>query len=507
MAIKTLTVSFVEDRIDLLKLEQGVTYSFSALDGVQTDVDQLALNAAARWAEQIFITGDFPSAVYQWASFARVPYRHQIQLISRHAAKLLDAPEGLRVAFQDEGNILDKGVPKRRVAYLAVPENEVSRLENDLLGRYKRKIVRITTLPVALAAAIVQAEHPEEDFMIIWVGEVSTIFAVSSAEGDVRVARNIPVGLSRSGMAGEPALREEFSRELDRDITTTLLLYGDLFGQQKCARFYFLGNRELESILEDFPLQSVARANSVYGIPRPLIQRQDTIAQESEHLLGNLFVRRSFNLADRSIIWGRRFEKGYRLASTALKVMIIAALAWLFLVAPPIGEDQRAAYQDKKAELEKLNQTLYRLEEKQIELNRYGGWRDFYRNTYINQPAWAKMFSSLAATIPEEFVIKRFTIKPDKGKEEGVHGWSCLMKGHIKAANWNEGLELLRRFGAAIHHTPYFDIDDIKYTTLEDANKKNATTADQATGDDETEEFDFEIRMKLTSLEKKSNEG
>ncbi len=504
MAIKTLTVSFLEDRIDLLKVEQGVTYTFTALDRIQTDVNQETLDRAARWADQIFINSDFPSAVYQWASFPKVQYRHQIQLVARHASKILDAPEGVRVAFQDEGTVLEKGVPKRRIAYLAVPENEVARLENDLLGRFKQKIVRVTALPVALAAAVVQAEHPDGDFMIIWIGEMSTIFAVSSAQGDVRVARNIPVGLKRHELPEEPTRREEFSKELDRDITTTLLLYGDRFGQQKCEKFYFLGNRHLQEILEEFPLKSVPKANSWHGIPSPLIQREKTIGPESEHLLGTLFVRRSFNLVDRSIIWGRRFEKGYRLSLTALTVMIIAALAWMFMVAPPTGEDQRAAYELKKEELQRVNRELYRLEEKQIELKRYGGWRDFYKNTYINQPAWAKMFSSLAATIPEQFVIKRFRIMPGEG--EGVHGWSCVMEGHIKVDNWNDGLELLRTFGASIHQTPYFDIDDIKYTTLEGGDEKKEKESGSGP-DDGLEEFDFEIRMKLTALEKESHEN
>jgi len=163
----------------------------------------------------------------------------------------------------------------------------------------------------------------------------------------------------------------------------------------------------------------------------------------------------------------------------------------MLLTTPPGSAEKKYTYAGNLRELEEINSSLYQLESKKIELQRFSGWKDFYKNTYTNQPAWSKMFSSLAKDIPGEFVINSLEIFP--GKTTGIHGWSCILSGHIKATQWNRGLALLREFGTKVHQSHYYDIVDVQYTPLED--DKNA-------GSQETS-FDFVIKMKLTPQENK----
>ena len=162
------------------------------------------------------------------------------------------------------------------------------------------------------------------------------------------------------------------------------------------------------------------------------------------------------------------------------------------LLTTPFGSSEKGEiYTANVRELEEINSRLYQLESKEIELKRFSGWKDFYKNTYTNQPAWSKMFSSLAKDIPEEFVINSFELFP--GKKTGIHGWSCILSGQINATQWNHGLALLREFGSNVHQSHYFDIVDVQYTPLED---------DKKSGPQETS-FDFVIKMKLSSQENK----
>ncbi len=488
MGKKVLSISFLEDRIDILKVEQGVTYTFTAVDQVRRDVDEKTLRRAASWADDIYINGDFSSAEYYWDTFPKVTIRQLSQLVQRRIRRLMDLPEEIRIDFQDVGPVTEAGILKREVAFIGVSEKEVGKIESDILGKVRNKIQLVTPLPLALCAAVVQAEHPSNNFMIIWCSNLSTIFAICSPQGDIKVARNIPMGYSREGLAEDDKLQEQFSDEFDRDITSTLLLYSDRFGEQECREFYFLGNDDLAEIFSRHPLNSVPTGAHFSLSPLPVrnIPANDHALYP---LVGNLFLKRHYNLVDKKIIHEQLFDKGYKISLIILTGMIIAAGAWLYFSIPINSLDNNEIYQTKKERLARLEKQLYNLQARQIELKRYSGWRDFYKNTYTNQPAWSKMTASLAAAIPQEFSIKELTIRPGKGK--GVHGWTCVLTGHIKVEHWDDGLRLLRQFGTHIEKSPYFDVEDISYTTLEDEKKKAGVTT----------EFDFVITMKLVPQE------
>jgi Tfp pilus assembly protein PilN len=162
------------------------------------------------------------------------------------------------------------------------------------------------------------------------------------------------------------------------------------------------------------------------------------------------------------------------------------------LLTAPFGSSEKGEiYAANVRELDEINSRLYQLESKEIELKRFNGWKDFYKNTYTNQPAWSKMFSSLAKTIPEGFVLNSFELFP--GKKTGIHGWSCALSGQINATQWNNGLALLREFGTKIHQSQYFEIVDVQYTPLEE---------DNTTGSEKIS-FEFVIKMKLSPQENK----
>ncbi len=488
MAFKILSVSILEENIDILRFEQGMTNTFSAIGESQRYVDQKTLDKAAKWADQIHINSVLPSAEYTWSNFPKVNNRILKQLVNRHAIQYLETRQGVRVAFQDQGNTIVDALVKRRVSSLAAHEEEIVKLEKGIFAKYRHKIHRVTSLPVALCNAVVFSEQPKTDFMVVWVGERSTIFAISSPQGDIKVARNIPVAIDLKYV--EDGDLEDMARELDRDIMTTLLLYSDTFEDPVVTNFYLLGNPKLSRMFETASLESVGHHGtlSLDNLPVRGLKSTDTRAY---HLLSNLFPGRGYNLVDPAITWGQRFDRGYRYASMLLLGCLITTATWLLLTAPPGKASVDAVYTQKKLELEEVNNKLYQLQSKEIELKRFSGWESFYKNTYTNQPAWSKMFSSLAADVPKEFVFKSVEINP--GKKTGVHGWTMVLTGQIKTNEWNGGLALLRDFGTKFHQSPYVDIIDVQYTPLEEARS----------ADLQETSFDVVISMKLIPLENK----
>jgi hypothetical protein len=238
------------------------------------------------------------------------------------------------------------------------------------------------------------------------------------------------------------------------------------------------------------PLQSVG-GHDVFSLDNLPVRNLKSNSSRAYHLLGNLFPGRGYNLVDPVIIWGQRFDRGYKYATILLICCIMATGAWMVYTTPQGMATNEALYAGKLSELKETNSRLYQLETREIELKRFNGWKNFYKNTYTNQPAWSKMFSSLAAAIPEEFVISSLIINP--GEDAGIRGWHCILKGQIKATEWNKGLALLREFGTKFHQLPYFDVVDVQYTPLEDARDTSL----------EETSFDVVINMKLTPLENK----
>lgn len=410
MANKILSVSILEDNIDILKLELGVTNAYTVVEEAQFDVDQQTLDRAAQWADEIRINADFPSAEYQWSTFPKVNNRLLKQLVNRQGVQALETRQGARAVFQDQGTTIEDAVIRRKVSYLAVREEDVATLERNLFARHRKKIRWVTSLPVALSAVVVQSEHPNRDFMVAWIGETSTIFVISSPQGDVKIARNIPLGLNCNDLAEEEFhVLESFSQEFDRDIMTTLLLYNDTFEEPNCEKFYMLGNAKLKAVLEQYPLQS-AGGHEVFSLDNLSVRALKNNGIGTYHLLGNLFPGRGYNLVDQVILWRQRFDKGYKYASMLLLGCIAATAFWMQLTTPFESSEKGDIYAANVRELEEINSRLYQLESKEIELKRFSGWKDFYKNTYTNQPAWSKMFSSLAKDIPEEFVINSLEI-------------------------------------------------------------------------------------------------
>ena len=491
MANKILSVSILEDNIDILKLELGVTNAYTVVEKAQFDVDQQTLDRAAQWADEIRINADFPSAEYHWGIFPKVNNRILKQLVNRQGVQALETRQGARVVFQDQGTTIEDAVIRRKVSYLAVREEDVATLERNLFARHRKKIRRVTSLPVALSAVVVQSDHPNKDFMVAWIGETSTIFVISSPQGDVKIARNIPLGLNCNDLAEEEFhVLESFAQEFDRDVMTTLLLYNDTFEEPNCEKFYMLGNAKLKGVLEQYPLQS-AGGHEVFSLDNLSVRGLKNNGIGTYHLLGNLFPGRGYNLVDQVILWRQRFDRGYKYASMLLLGCIAATAVWMQLTTPFESSEKGDIYAAKVRELEEINSRLYQLQSKEIELKRFSGWKDFYKNTYTNQPAWSKMFSSLANDIPGEFVINSLEIFP--GKNTGIHGWSCILSGKIKATQWNHGLALLREFGTKVHQSLHYDIIDVQYTPLED---------DKNSGLQKTS-FDFVIKMKLSPQENK----
>lgn len=483
MATKILCVSLVQDKIDLLRVEKRVN-TYRALGQPTRGADENALGRACRWADEILLNSEFPAAAYRWATFPKVQKRYLTNIIKRDAVSVLDVPGGTRVAFKAIKDVVEEGVTKRYLSYVAVSEDEITQLENELFAKYVYKIKSITTLPVALCAALIQTQKPDDNFMLIWVGENTTVMAICSPTGEIYVARHIPVGFTQEGIA-DPAYMERFSDEVRRDIASTTLFHTQSFPNTDCQKYYMIGNVYLQNIFSEFPIPELSDQIH-FGLPHsPISGLQDANVNEAAHLVGSLFCQKEFNLVDPRILLNKTIERVVKTAIWAVAVLVILAGAYLFRV-EPVSSEKISHFGESSAEYQTLQTEVASVQKDVHELNRFSGWKTFYKNTYKNQPAWNRLFFDLAESIPPKIVVDAFQVTPGKGKE--VHGWSTFIKGHIKDQEWNKGLELLREFGANIHRSPHFSVESVDYTPIVEDENSTIANAD----------FEFQINIRLT---------
>jgi hypothetical protein len=494
MATKILCVSLTEDNdnIDLLRFEKRVN-TYKALSQPTWSADLNTLGQACRWADQIFISSEFPSAAYHWAVFPKVQKRYLNNVIKRDADRVLDIPGGARVAYKNIRYVVEEGVTKCYLSYVAVPEDEISKLENELFAKYTHKIRRITTLPVALCAVLIQTEKPAHNFMLTWVGEKTTVMAISNPTGEVYVARHIPVGVSQQDL-DDPAYMERFSDEIRRDIDSTSLFHSQTFPNVDCQTYYMIGKEYLRNIFSDLPLPELSRGSFTpqihFGLPQsPLLGLQDSNLNEAAHIAGSLLIQKEFNLIAPKIRLNRKLERTAKTAILALAALILLAGVWLFQV-DPVSSEKIDNFKKRTAEYQQLQTEVSGIQKKVEELSQFSGWKNFYENTYKNQPAWNLLFFDIAKSIPPNIVINEVRVTPGEGKE--IHGWNGIIVGYLNGQEWNNGLELLREFGSQLHSSPHFNVEKVDYTPVFEDENESITNAD----------FEFQVHFQLTPQDK-----
>ena len=483
MANNILMVSIIDGKIDLLNLKRHVK-SYQLADQPIFDVDQATLEEKCKKARDIYITSDFPSANYYWGRFPKVGRRFIKEIVVREARQNFGYVGAVRAAFQDVGQTVETGVPKRLLACSVVDHSEVFPIEQEIFGKFQHKISNINTLPTALSAAVSQVERCPGDFMVISVGESSTTMAISSPRGDVKVSRQIPLGFGKEDDPNDADRCKVLFNEIAKDITNTNLYYLQNFQGSECNLFYMFGNPSLQAAMAKYGADILPGMH--FGFSRsPFSSIDKDQAAAWVYLFGALYCHRNYNLLSPKITLTRNLNLGYRYAMTVIVAGIVGCGLYLYQI-DPVGVDRITKYKESNARLAISHQEVSDLKRQVNTLNQFSGWKSFYRNTYKNQPAWNTLFSEMANCLPKEIVIETFRIDPGSASRD-VRSWNCFFTGRINVKEWDNGLELLREFGAKINRSHNFEITKVRY----------APTLDEDNRPTEDIGFDFQVTAQL----------
>ena len=472
MARKILALYHAEEGLEYLCLERGVA-SCRAKGKVQFANDPGLIRKVADWADEIYLAGEFPDAVYEWEAFPNVSTYNLKKLVGRTADRQVNSPAGARAAFQVCRQSMQGGVLHNNVAWVGVDQARVSVLEEDIAGKNRHKIQAVTTLPHSLAAAVVQTEKFEDnmDFILVWKGATNYILAICSPEGDVLVAVANPIDLPQNVAEISDEEMARFSRSVNRDLIGLATFYNQQFKGRGYSRCYFLGDNLLRRIFDRHPLTGLVY-DFRFGLAKPLVQGlSEDEATGILHIVGNLFLKRGYNLIDPGIALNRRLDMGYRMVLSGLVLAILGALVYLGIdkMFNPLEQKAFATVQEKTTKLEKIYGQLRGQEEELHRLNQFHGWDEYYQKTYKNQPAWDKLVLAMAEAIPEEMVIEQLNLAP--AQENNRFVYRVQVAGYMEVEEWQQGLEHLRRFGGTIHQSPYFRYESVVYSPEKEIGK------------------------------------
>lgn len=485
MAKTILMVSIIDGKTHLLRVQRTLK-SYQTIDEPIVDADQETMEAYCKKAGEIIINSDFPSCNYYWGSFPKVSWRYLKDIVVREARENFWYAGPVRAAIQEVGQIHEDGTAKRLLSCIIVDGHEVSDIENKIFGKFRHKISHINPLGTALCAVVAHTEKPTGDFMVIGVRDNLTTMAISSPKGEVKIARQLPIGFAKDTDCNNADLCKSFFNEIIKDITNTNLYYLQNFQGAQCNTFYMLGSSSLKLAMEKhgtdhFPLPvKFGFSNS------PLPSLNPDQAAEWAYLFGTLYCHKNYNLLNRQIVISRNFNRGYQYAMIAITAAIIGCLLYVYRV-EPVSADKISRYNSLNNQLAEIHQEVSKLENQVNILKKFSGWEAFYENTYKNQPAWNTLFSELAYNKPDEIVIESFRIDPGPG--HGVRGWNSIITGYIRASEWNQGLKLVRDYGARLHRSPNFKIENVKPEPAVDKDKRPGKEIG----------YHFQIHAKLTS--------
>ncbi|MEA2082672.1 MAG: hypothetical protein U9O82_00205 [Thermodesulfobacteriota bacterium] len=457
MGKSILCICLAEEGAQYIKVEKRRAGLFP--QPPETAVTQESLFAACRRADEIYISRPFPTALYEWVPFPKVKNEDLLKLINRDALEKHGTASSLDCRYQIIGDVLEDGVTKFLVAYVAVESNETTAIL-DQFSRFKKKIKNIGTLPMALAAAVTQAEHPEGNTLLVWVDKNHSIITICSPDGLVKLARSVPTGLKREYPTDDhDHLFSGFSEAISREISMTIRFFKQKFREPVPDTLYFLGNSRLQKAIETFPL-SDPFLEIRFGSPMfPAQGMTSEEITENIHLLGNLFLPSNFNLILPSETLFAGTELLYKISIGVVVTLIMLSGLWGFRLYTQT-ETKFEDYASRLVEIERLEKEITEIES---EINRNKPLLDrmrLYETTSASfvQPQWSRILYDLASAVSPKILINRYHLSPSGS------GWDNSLAGEIKAGSWQEGLSTLRKFGKSINSSSCFDVKNINYS-------------------------------------------
>ena len=477
MAKKILSVSYLDGTYQFMEVDKQAGGFFPKPVTSSTTVE--ALVTACRKADEIHISAELSTAVYEWESFPKVAKRFFSNLVQQHAVENIGVAVPLQVQFKHLGDVDEAGASKSRIMYIAVQEADLRPLWTTF-NKFIKKVKVIAPLPVAMASVVAQTDKPAEDFIVVWTGEKSSVIAISSPEGMVKMARSVPIGLSREAVS-DPEDLGVLSENIGKELFMTTTFFKQEFRSAVPGLIYFLGNNQLERAFMEHPVPG-APADVRFSLSSSPVQGiSNDQLNEQIHLIGNLFLPPEFSFIPPETVVARKGDVVFKIAVGLLILGVVASGFWAFALSG-VKHNAQAEYDRQTLELKK-NQHQVKLLRNDVErLKPIAGWKEFYENTFQKRPAWNMVFSELGLLLPENILIEDLKLESSRKAKAGP-SLVTKIKGKIKADNWEQGLEMLREFGASLQASPLFDIANINYSP-QDLQKT-------------TKVFDFQIEINL----------
>ena len=477
MAKKIVSISQIDDTFQYLEVEKQPAGFFP--HPPPPVITQESLRATCHKADEIYLNGLFPGTLYKWELFPKVAKRYLNNLVIRDAREKLGTSSPVQVQFKTVQEVIDAGIAKWQVAYTAIEEEVLASLWN-YFKNFAGKIKFIAPLPVALASAVAQIDHPPENFLIVWVEESLSVISISNSQGLVKVSRSVPIGLPKNELPDNPEYLGQLSQDLGKEISMTLTFFKQQFREPAPRSLYLMGNNHLQEIFQKYPLTGIEFDIHYSLATSPVESMSESQINENMHLIGNLYLTDAFNFLPREEIITRKTNLAFKVAYAFLVVIIVLAGLW-GLKLTTLESDKIVEFNNKFSHFQNLQKQVKVLREEVNRLKPFEGWKLFYEDTFQNQPAWNMLLSELSLLVPPNIVIENFQILPEKGTKGYI--WNSQMRGKIKAKNWQEGLSQLRQFGGTLQSSPFFEVTNINYAPEKMGNQAKT--------------FDFQLLLKI----------
>ncbi|MGM0646635.1 MAG: hypothetical protein ACQESV_09620 [Thermodesulfobacteriota bacterium] len=509
---KILSVSYIDGVYYYLEAEKKASGYFPQYPQSTTSLD--AIKTLCRKADEIHLASVFPSAIYQRTLLPKVAKRYMPNLVNQQAKEKMGVSAPVLSRYKIIQEMTEAGVNKWQTGYCAIAESEVMALW-EAMAPFQKKIRFVTPVSVAMAAMVSELEQPAEKFVVVWVGEQSSIIVIASTDGIVHVARNVPLRLEKRALqlqqpsspaahapaggdedeievdmqrlmdqgaadedgestAGEaapsarPSAGEEqhadmvaaghFSRELEQELGRTFTFFKQEFREAAPSQVYLLGNPNLHQISRYYPLSEAYER--VHYTLHTDSQRglSSEFAQENIHLLGNLFVTDTFSFIPEFVAIKRKSNMLLNAAGVLLVAGIGAGVVWV----DQLYQQRARAVQTHQERVDQIAATQEQAAELQDKVNRLKpieGWKQFYDQTMAAKPPWDMFISELAMVLEDYVVIDSLKVLDGSGESR-----KCRVQGKIQAPNWETGLDLFRDFGRKVQASSLFDVTEVNYS-------------------------------------------
>ncbi len=533
---RILSISLIDGVYHYVEIDRRGGVFFSQQPRTTNSVE--ALMTLCRSAREIHLAMAFPTeaVTYQRILLPKVARKHLPSLVRQDATEKFELAEPVAARFKVVKEVMDAGISKWQTVYCAVLAKHLLAFWNTFKS-YRKKIRFVSPLPIAVASLVAQLAAPEENFMVIWVGEDTTLIIIGSPQGTVYVARSVPLTLSRKRLELKPApplaaaasdasieielnmeacrldtgeaadappawkvpasvlptdapssdgpdphddmvIAGTFARELERALGVTSTFFKQEFREQAPRRLFLLGNPNLKLIHEFYPLPA-AYDQVAYELTTSAYRGlSPRLAAENIHVTANLFIREDFNFIPEQELNIRK--SNLLVNTTALLLLTGLGLSMFWTI---------QLHQKRADTLQAYRQQTIRLHEAQseeahwqAEVNRLKpieGWKQFYDDTVSTKPPWNMFISELAILMEDYVLISSFQVQSGDGDAH-----NCRLQGKIRADNWEAGLRLFREFGRNVQSSPMFDVLTIQY-------------APEGLNTDPSK-FDFEMALTLT---------